>query len=392
MGMLGASQSIATLAGPLVGGLITDSPLGWRCNFYVGVPVAVVALLTLQRTLHLPARPLGDRKVSIDYAGSALIALGVTDLLIWISLAGNRFSWWSVQTDVLVLIGLSMLVAAFFVERRVKDPVIPLRLFTNRTVLFCVIGTTAVGVALFGVGLFLAEYLQIARGRSVVESSLLTIPMVLGSIFSSIVLGRVITRTGKYKRWMLFGAVSLTSGALLMSRVGIATPFVLVSIFLVLIGAGVGALQENLVLAVQNVSTTADMAKATSTVNFFKMMGGAAGVAMMGAILSAHLDNLIESGLRSHGLAPHSVDVHNVPKLSTLSAPVRDVVQNAYARGIPQLFLISTGLALIVLVVVLLIHEVPLGTKTGLELRQEELGPVADTRIGESPNSKGDAG
>jgi MFS family permease len=373
MGMLGASQSIATLAGPLIGGLITDSPLGWRWNFYIGVPVAVTALITLQRTLHLPERPLGGRKVTIDYAGSALIAFGVTDLLIWVSFAGDQFAWASAWTAVLVAAGVAMLVGAFFVERRAKDPVIPLRLFNNRTLVLAVIGSTAVGVALFGVGLFLSEYLQIARGRSVAQSSLLTIPMVVGSIFSSIVLGRVITRTGHYKRWMLFGGVSLACGAACMSQIGIATPFVLVSVFLVFIGAGVGALQENLILAVQNVSTVADMATASSTVNFFKMMGGAAGVAVMGAVLSSRVDGLIKSGLRAHSLPADSVDVHSVPKLSSLSAPVREVVQSAYAQGVSHLFIISTCLALIALTTVILIPEVPLGTKSGLELRNEEL-------------------
>ncbi|MCW2602463.1 MAG: transporter [Pseudonocardiales bacterium] len=372
IGMLGAAQSTATLAGPLVGGLITDSPLGWRWNFYIGVPVAALALTVLQRTLHLPARPITGRRITIDYRGSFLIGAGVTTLLVWVSFAGVSYGWVSIDTLVIAGAGIALLVGAWFAERAAPDPVIPLSLFRNRTVVLTIIGSTAVGVAMFGCGLFLSQYLQIARARTTTESSLLNVPTVIGSIVMSLVVGNLITRTGKYKRWMILGALAMLVGTIGMAAVTISTSFILIGVCLVLIGSGVGALQQNFVLAAQNAVSAAEMATTTSTVSFFRMMGGSAGVSIMGAILAARVGGLIESDLRDRGLPADLVDTRRVPELADLAQPARDIVQQAYANGVAHLFLLSAVLAAIGLITVFLIREVPLARKTGQHLRKDE--------------------
>lgn len=179
MGLLGGVMAVGTVAGPLIGGLITDSPLGWRWCFFVVVPISLAALVVLQRTLHLPRRP--SRTVSIDYLGALLISGGISSILIWVSLAGHQFAWLSAQTAAMVLGGIVLLVLAVRVEARSREPLIPLSLFRNRTLVLSVIAGAAVGVALFGTAVFLSQYLQLARGESPTASGLLTIPMVLGT-------------------------------------------------------------------------------------------------------------------------------------------------------------------------------------------------------------------
>src|SRR4051794_36494169 len=178
MGYLGAVFAVGTVMGPLIGGLIVDTSwLGWRWCFYVGVPFAVVALVLLQRTLHLP---VVKRRVRIDYLGATLVAAAVSLLLIWVSLAGHQFAWNSVQTYVMVpgavLLGLLFLL----VEQRAAEPIIPLRLFRDRTVTLSTVASLFVGIGLFGGTVFLSQYFQISRGESPTMSGLMSLPLVLG--------------------------------------------------------------------------------------------------------------------------------------------------------------------------------------------------------------------
>src|SRR5690348_15293766 len=177
-GPIAGVMSVATVAGPLLGGLIVDSALGWRWCFWVGAPLAVLSLVVVQRTLDVPVL---KREVSIDYLGAALIAGGVCDLLIWITLGGTEFAWGSSTSLWLAALGVVLLAAAVVVESRAKEPVIPLRLFRDRTTTLATIGSIAVGVALFGGAVFLGQYFQIARGYSPTAAGLLTLPMIIGS-------------------------------------------------------------------------------------------------------------------------------------------------------------------------------------------------------------------
>ena len=163
MGLFGAIMAVGTIGGPLIGGLLTDS-IGWRWNFFVGVPVAILAIILLQLTLRLPKRPTG--KVRIDYLGAVLIAGGVSLLLIWVSMAGSQFEWWSWTTAWMVGGSVAMLVAAVITELLVKEPIIPLTLFKNRTFTLAVIASISVGVAMFGTSVFLSQYMQLARGAT----------------------------------------------------------------------------------------------------------------------------------------------------------------------------------------------------------------------------------
>lgn len=378
VGIMGGVMSIGTLGGPLLGGVITDA-LGWRWTFYVGVPLAVIAIVVLQRTLKLPARPA--RAVHIDYLGAFLIAAGVSALLVWVSLAGERFAWASAWSALLVGSSVVLLVAAVRVEMRSPEPVIPPSLFRNRTLTLAVVASVGVGVAMFGASVFLAQYMQLARGLSPTASGLHTAPIVIGSLVASTVIGQLVSRTGRYKSYMIGGAASLVVGLALMATVGADTSFWLLSLYMALIGIGMGACLQNLVLATQNTVDVRQMGSATATVTFFRSLGGAVGVAALGAVLAHRVQDKIADGLAQLGTAlPAGQASGSVPRLDELPAPVRTVVEQAYASGIADLFLAAIPLALVALVAICLLHEVPLGQKTGLQQRAEV---EADLTVGD---------
>src|SRR6476469_6219746 len=245
-GYIGAVFATATLSGPLIGGVIVDTPgLGWRWCFYVGIPVAVAAFVLLQKTLHLPVvrRP---GKANIDYLGATLLMSGVSILLIWVTLAGNQFGWTSGVSWLLVAGGLAVIAAAVYVEARVAvEPIIPLRLFRDRTTALATGASLMVGVAMFGATVYLSQYFQIARGMSPTHAGLMTVFMVGGLVISSMVTGRIITRTGTWKRYLVAGMVAVVVGLALLSRIDEVTPLWVLAVDMAVLGLGLGATMQN---------------------------------------------------------------------------------------------------------------------------------------------------
>ena len=363
-GYLGAVFGLGTVVGPLIGGVLTDG-LGWRWCFYVGVPFAVAAFVVLQRTLHLPAKP--RREVHLDFPGALLVAGGVSSLLIWVSLAGTQFDWASWQSAALVALGAALTCAAVLVMRRAPEPLIPLRLFSDRTIVIAVLASVAVGVAMFGTTVFLTQYMQIARAKSPTESGLLTIPMVGGLLLSSIVVGRIVSRTGIYKPYMVFGATLLTTGLLLMGTVDETTHLGVLMGFMVVLGMGIGMLMQNLVLVVQNSLRLEDLGSGSALVAFMRSLGGAVGVSAMGALLAHHASTSIVAGLRDLGIDPGAAGGTAVPDISSLPAPVAHVVEHGYGTAIGEIFLVAAPLGLLVVLLMLWLPAKPLGRRSGIE-------------------------
>ena len=367
VGLLGAVIAVGTAGGPLLGGLITDS-IGWRWNFYVSVPFAIVGLILIQRTLRLPKRPA--RKVSIDYAGALLIAAGVSLLLIWVSLAGNQFEWNSPISWGMAVGSVLLLVAAVIVEINVKEPILPMGLFKDRTFTLVVVASLTVGVALFSSSVFLSQYWQLSRGANPTQSGLLSLPQVIGSLVASTLIGVVISRTGKWKRWMVLGASLLTVGLAMMSTIRLDTEIVFVSIYLALMGLGLGMVMQNLVLVVQNSVDVRQLGAASSAVAFFRSLGGTLGVSVLGAVLASRVSTIVGEGIGAVD-APASelkaLATGTIPNVSELSKPVRDLVEGAYGQGIGEIFLIAAPLAFVTLLAIIFLPKAELGTKTGLE-------------------------
>lgn len=364
-GYLGAVFGLGTVAGPLIGGAVTDL-LGWRATFFVGVPFGVAAFIVLQRTLKLPPR-IKRQGVHLDVPGALLIGGGVASLLVWVSLAGDDFAWGSWQTGVLASGGFGLCLAAIAVERRSPEPLVPLRLFGDRTVVLAVIASVAVGTAMFATTVFLTQYMQIARGQSPTASGLLTIPMVVGLFLASTISGRLVSRTGRYKRFMVAGSISLTVGLSLVGLIDERTSLFEVGAFMLLVGSGIGMLMQNLVLVVQNVVGVRDIGAGSSFVVFSRTLGGAAGVSVLGALLAAH----VRTGVAAAGL-PSGGD--RVPDVGSLPGPAARVVEHTYGTGIAEVFLLAAPLGLVALIAVALIPELPLGRRSGIERAAE---PVA---------------
>jgi EmrB/QacA subfamily drug resistance transporter len=369
-GYLGAVFGVGTVAGPLIGGVLTDG-LGWRWCFYVGVPFSIAAFIVLQRTLHLPRR---RREVHIDYLGGGLIAAGVSALLIWVSLAGQEYAWASWQTAALVGLGVALVGLAVLVERRAREPLVPLRLFGDHTVVLAVLASVAVGIAMFGTSVFLSLYMQIARGKSPTEAGLLTIPMVVGLFLASTIIGRQVTRTGRYKRFMLLGTILLTTGLTLMGTVDEVTSLPLICLFMFVLGSGVGMLMQNLVLVVQNTVPRQDIGAGSSLIAFFRSMGGAIGVSALGALLAHHARDTIESGLAALGVDPSRLGgggASQVPDVQALPAPIAHVIEHGYGTGVGEIFLLAAPLGVVAFLAVAAMREQPLGSKSGIELQAE---------------------
>ncbi|WP_019856233.1 MFS transporter [Actinopolyspora mortivallis] len=363
-GYIGATFAVATTSGPLVGGLIVDSPLGWRWCFWVTAPIAVIAFLVLGRVLRLP---VVKRDVSIDWFGALFLVGGVSLLLAWVSLAGKQFDWLSWQTTAFVAGGLVALVVAVFIETRVREPIVPLGMFRNSTVTLAVIAMVSVGTAMFGGSVFLAQYFQLGRGYSPTEAGLMTLPMVLGLFVSSTVSGQIISRvTGRIKPFLIGGALVLTLGMGLLSTIDSHTPLPVVDVYLALMGIGVGALMQNLVLAVQNSVGIRDMGSVTSVVTFFRTLGGSAGVSVLGAVLGSRVSDYVSDGLAElpGGASAPSVSGSGGVSLDigALPAPIEAIVRDSYGTAIGDLFLISACISVVTLIAVLVIREVPLRT------------------------------
>ncbi|MFI6231184.1 MDR family MFS transporter [Micromonospora echinospora] len=288
--------ALSTIGGPLVGGFVVDTGwLGWRWCFFIGVPFAVLAMILLQLTLRLPV--VRRENVRIDYLGAALITGGASVLMIWISFVGDVFAWASWQTAVMAGGALALLALAAWVETRAAEPVVPPRVLRQRTTALAILGSLAAGTAMFGAAVFLTQYFQVSRGHSPAEAGLLTIPMMAGILLSSIVSGNLISRTGRVRPFLVVGAISLAAGFAMLGVVDRHTSLILISVAMVLIGAGVGMTLQNFVLVVQNAVPLADIGAASATVSFFRSLGGTIGVTVLGAVLARQVADDTAGGI-----------------------------------------------------------------------------------------------
>ncbi|MBF4163619.1 MFS transporter [Nocardioides sp. CBS4Y-1] len=386
-GYLGAVFAAATVSGPLIGGVVVDSALGWRGVFFIGLPFAALALVLLQKTLHLPTV---KREVRIDYLGSTLIVAGISVVLVWVSLAGSQFAWASVTTGVLVAAGVVLLAAAVLVEIKVAhEPIIPMQLFRDRTVALATTASVFVGVSLFAGTVYLSQYFQTARAMTPTEAGLMSICMVGGLSLSSLVTGRVITATGRWKRWLVGGAALLTVALVLLGTIDESTSLVEVGSFMALLGIGVGATMQNLVLAVQNSVPLAQLGAASSVVAFFRSIGGSVGVSVMGALLATQVSTKVNEGLTQLGVDPGQThESHSIPDLASLPAPVRSVFEQAFGESFGHIFMLAAPFALLALLCVSFIEEVPLRTSntelTAMERQVADASPEATAELVET--------
>ncbi|MDR1264969.1 MAG: MFS transporter, partial [Propionibacteriaceae bacterium] len=296
MAYTGAVTAVATVVAPLVGGFLVDQEqLGWRWCFWSAVPFSLLSILILRKQLHVPH--LNRPGAKVDWLGASIITASTSALLIWISFVEQQFAWLSWQT-VAFLAGTALGVVVFIVvESKVHDPIIPLGIVSMRVTALAIVASVAVGLGLFGSSVFLAQYFQLARGESPTASGLLMTPMMAGVLLSSLVIGRLVSRFGLWKPFVVAGSVILTAGFGLLSQVGEDTGYVRLSLYMGLTGLGLGMTMQNLVLAVQNSISVRDVGAATGAVTFFRSLGGAIGIQVLGFVFQKGMISRVQDGL-----------------------------------------------------------------------------------------------
>jgi len=370
-GYLGAVMAVATVGGPLLGGVLADSWLGWRWCFFISVPFCLAAFLLLSKTLHIADVRKDD--VKIDYVGATLIAAGVSLLLIWVTFVDNEFAWISWQTGAMVGGTVVLLGLAVWVESRVPMPVVPLRIITQRVPALSILASLAVGMAMFGGSVFLGQYFQIGRGYSPTEAGLLTIPMMAGVLISSTVSGRMISRSGAVKSYIITGLIVLTLGFAALSTLDHETPLWFVMVAMACVGVGVGLSMQNLMLVLQNTVPLRDLGAASGALTFFRSLGGTIGVSVLGAILANQVAADIAAGLAKLGIRTTGANTGGTLNLDALPEPIKLIVRAAYGDATGHIFLVSVGIALLGLVAALFLPRVRL--RETIDLAPEKGGP-----------------
>lgn len=375
-GYLGAVMAVATVGGPLLGGLIADTSwLGWRWCFFIAVPFAVAALALLAKTLNLPTQRRAN--VSIDYWGATLIAVGVSVLLIWVTFVGNDFDWLSWQTAAMAGGGVLVLALATWIESKVKEPVVPLHVISRRTPALAILASLAVGMAMFGGAVFLGQYFQIGRGYGPTAAGLLTIPMMAGVLFSSTISGRMVSRTGQTKPFILVGLVILFLGFTGLATIDHETALVLVSAYMLAVGIGVGMSMQNLVLVIQNTVPLREIGAASGAITFFRSLGGTVGVSVLGAVLANRVASNIAEGLAKAGIPTGGGAAGGSLNIAALPEPIKVIVRSAYGDATGHIFLISAGITVVGLIAAAFLK--PAKLRDSLDLPEQAATPEPAT-------------
>ncbi|MBL1077330.1 MFS transporter [Nocardia sp. 2] len=366
----------SSVLGPLLGGLFAgqDSILGisgWRWVFLVNVPLGLFALLVVSRVLRLP-RPVRSRD-RVDYWGALVLALGITPLLI-VAEQGREWGWGSARSVCCYLIGGVAVPAFLAIEAKLGDAaLIPLRIFRNRTFALGVVISFVVGAGMFGGILLMPQYLQVVRGASPVLGGLQMIPMVLGIMIGSIISGQLISRTGHYRVYTILGAAMITLGLFLMHYLRADTAFWIVAAFMLCVGFGLGNLMQPLILALQNTLPPKDMGVSTGAATFFRQIGGTLGAAVFLSILFTRLAPEIESELVAAGQNPDGAERVLVDSsvIQQLNPALAQPFRAGFANSLSTVFLTSSAVTAVALLLVLFWKEVPLRTTAGLTAPRE---------------------
>jgi EmrB/QacA subfamily drug resistance transporter len=348
---------LASVAGPLLGGLFSDN-LSWRWVFYVNLPIGAVALAVISATLE-PSQAR-DRP-RIDYAGAALLAAAIACILLATTWGGQQYAWGSVEILGLAGAAVGLLVAFVAQERRAPEPILPLRLFRDPVfdVVSLVLFLTT--CAFFAAIVFAPLYLQVVTGASATRSGLLLLPLMLAAAASTAVSGRLISRTGRYKRFPIAGLALMAAGLLLLSRMDATTSRATASLFLVVFGLGFGMVSQVLTVAIQNAVERSDIGIATGSANLFRALGGSVGVALFGAIFAGRLDTWLPRELPAAAGRIDAASLQASPEtLGSMSAGVREGIADAVAHSLETVFLVAAPVAALALLAVLFLREVPL--------------------------------
>jgi EmrB/QacA subfamily drug resistance transporter len=356
-GYFGGMFGMASVAGPLLGGWLTDGP-GWRWIFLINIPVGLAALIVTSWALRLP---VVRREHRIDYLGAALIVGASSALILYLDWAGRDYGYAAPLS--LGMLATALVLATWFVvvESRASEPIIPLGLFRNGVFRMGNLFGFLAGFTMFGALIFLPLYLQGVMGFSPTISGLAMLPTVVGIFGSSIMSGQLISRNGRYKIYPIIGAAVLVVGLFLLGRLETTTPYWQLAIYTLMFGSGLGLTMQTILTAVQNAVDVRDMGTATASTTFFRQLGAAIGAAVFGSVLASRLNYYLAAG--AVGELGGSVNTNNIESIRALTGPVREFVLTALTHSLNDVFLTGVPFAATALIVAFFIPEVPLASR-----------------------------
>ncbi|QYR17896.1 MFS transporter [Corynebacterium glutamicum] len=368
MGIMGSVFGLSSILGPLLGGWFTDGP-GWRWGLWLNVPIGIIALVAIAVLLKLPARERG--KVSVDWLGSIFMAIATTAFVLAVTWGGNEYEWASPMIIGLFITTLVAAIVFVFVEKRAVDPLVPMGLFSNRNFVLTAVAGIGVGLFMMGTIAYMPTYLQMVHGLNPTQAGLMLIPMMIGLIGTSTVVGNIVSKTGKYKWYPFIGMLIMVLALVLLSTLTPSASLALIGLYFFVFGFGLGCAMQILVLIVQNSFPITMVGTATGSNNFFRQIGGAVGSALIGGLFISNLSDRftenVPAAVASMGeegaqyasamsdfsgasnLTPHLVE--------SLPQALREAIQLSYNDALTPIFLALTPIAVVAAILLFFIRE-----------------------------------
>ncbi len=386
MGIMGGVFAVSSVAGPLLGGWFTED-IGWRWTFWINLPLGALAMAATVFLLHLPA---GSKKnPQLDYMGMALLSTATACLVLVATWGGSTYAW----TSPLIL-GLAVLTVAagiLFVrtESRAAEPIIPLHLFRERNFNLTTIAGLFIGIAMFGAMSYLPTYLQMATGATATVAGLLMVPMMGSLLIVSVISGIYVSRTGTYKWLPIAGSAALALSMVLLSTMTIDTPVWIICSYIAIMGVGLGASMQILVLIVQNTFHVREVGTATAANNYFRQVGASLGSAVVGSVFAARLTTLLSERLpESAGSGTGGANSLTPDSVKSLPDVLRLPIIESYNDALAPIFLYIAPLAVVAAILLCFLREVPLATSISRDIPAE---PLAEGQLAAQDAAAADA-